>query len=255
MNRVASAAWHIALIVAMLVFWQWAVASPRAQFLFGSPALIWSAAQADFITRSFWNDVFATVFVALTGLLAGTLVGGVVGMMLWVSPWVARFSKPYVLAAASIPIFALAPMLIIWFGIGFAPKIFMVGIAVALLVLVTTYNAAVRAEMQHGDWMQGLVMSRRESLRLVIIPVMTADVLQSAANNVGVAIVATFIGEFVISQAGLGHYILRAGGIFDVPRVLFGLAVLIVVSVVLSTGFGALARRLTGMPRPANEVY
>ena len=242
-RRFASLIAHVALVVGLLALWEVAVSdSRRLMFLFGSPSAILRAAATDIQTAPFWQDVLATASVTLIGLAAGTVLGAALGLAIWVHPRVATFMRPYILAAGALPIFALAPMLIIWFGVGLMPKIVMASFSVLLVMIIGTYSLARDAHADHEEWMTGLSMSRGMRLRLVVIPVVLDGVLVIMARSVGIAIVATFIGEFIASQNGLGRYILKSGGLYDMPRVLFGIVALALLSLLISETISAIAR-------------
>src|SRR2546429_6720631 len=109
--------------VIVLGCWQLFVRlSPQAEFFLGSPlrivreiGVLWSAG-------NLINDVFGTAGEALTGFVAGSFLGTVLGLSLWYSRVVYAMAKPYIIALGSIPVFALGPMLIFWFGTGFISK-------------------------------------------------------------------------------------------------------------------------------------
>jgi NitT/TauT family transport system permease protein len=124
------------------------------------------------------------------------------------------------------PIFALAPMTILWFGIGLLSKIVMAGFAVFFVSLVQAHEGATATAKNYLGFAQSLGAPTPRIIAKIIVPGAIDWVMTGYKMNVGSALVGAFIGEFVSSEAGLGHYILTASALYDVPRVLFGLTLI-----------------------------
>src|SRR5438067_862386 len=103
-----------------LVVWQLIVQDdPQRQFLFGSPASVLSVLWEDLRNRSLLADLRLTALESLCGLAIGAVAGTCIGLVLWIRSTIAFIARPYVTLLGAIPVFSLAPMLIIWFGTGF----------------------------------------------------------------------------------------------------------------------------------------
>lgn len=228
--------------VLLLAFWEFFVSgSSRRLFLFGSPSAVLRVAFDEIRDGAIGWDFAVTAITASIGLIVGGLCGTLTGLALWLHPSIARISKPYIAGVAAIPIFALAPMLIVWFGIGMLPRVIMAGFPVVLLSLVATYDIAAQNHARHEEWMSGLCMTRAQRIRWVLIPEVVSVVTRVLRNSVGLAIVGTFIGEFVVSERGLGRYILRAGSLYDVPKVLFGILLIVLLSLLVTGALDCLS--------------
>ncbi len=114
-------------------------------------------------------------------------------------------------------------MMIIWFGIGLLSKAIMAGFAVFFVSLTQAYEGAHAIAGQHLGFARSIAAPNTRIVWKIIIPGAIDWVATGYKLNVGAALVGAFIGEFVSSEAGLGHYILKASALYDVPRVLFGL--------------------------------
>ena len=129
---------QIALLAVLLGFWDhWTANDKQAAFMFGSPSAI-----AGFLGQmardgSLWRDSYVTGSETLLGFFVGNLVGTVIGLSLWYSRFVSRVVEPFVIAVGSIPIIALAPIIIIWFGTGLISKVAMSTLSVVIVALVT----------------------------------------------------------------------------------------------------------------------
>lgn len=221
--------------VLFIALWQWFVnGNERLQFLFASPALIAVVAADELLARTFWWHLAVTCTEAVLGLALGALAGTLVGLLLWSQESVAKVARPYVVILGSIPIFAIAPMLIIWFGTGLLSKVVMSAFAVFFVSLSQAYDGASACAREHGQYARSLAAPRRLVVTKIIVPGALRWVVAGLKISIGLALVGAFIGEFVSSQAGLGHYILAAGALYDMPRVLFGIAVLSLVALGLT---------------------
>lgn len=217
--------------VVMLLAWEMLTAgSSRRQFLFASPSSVLRAGAVDLMTSSLWRDVGLTGSTAVMGLVVGWVSGSALGLTLWSVPWASRIARPYLIALSAVPVFALAPVLIVWFGVGLTPKVVMAGFPVWLTCTLSSYWSAVATDRLHAEWMHGLGLSRLSRIRQVIVPETIGKLMQDLRLCVGAALVGTFIGEFIVSQAGLGRYILKAGGLYDMPRVFLGIGLMVALS-------------------------
>lgn len=213
--------------VLFLGFWEYAVYNnTRLQFLFAAPHLIAQIALEEWRQPEIWYHIFITFSEAALGLLFGTFLGTACGLLLWGNGRIDFIARPYLVFFGSIPIFALAPITIMWFGIGLPSKIIMAGFAVFFVSLLQAYEGAQVIASQYLSFARNLGAPNILVIRKIIIPGAIDWVIAGYKLNVGFALVGAFIAEFVSSEKGLGHYIIRASALYDMPRVLFGLFML-----------------------------
>lgn len=223
-NSLKNIFWVTLPALVFLLGWEWAVhGDQRLQFLFASPAMIAAVAWTEFGHIDIWRHIFVTFTEAALGLAFGTILGTAAGLLLWGNGKIDFVTRPYIVFIGSIPIFALAPMTIIWFGIGLLSKIIMAGFAVFFISLLQAYDGAHVIARQHLGFARSIAAPNVRIVRKIVIPGAIDWVIAGYKMNVGSALVGAFIGEFVSSEAGLGYYILKASALYDVPRVLFGL--------------------------------
>lgn len=210
-----------------LVLWQGAVANngPRL-FLFASPELVAQAAIQDFATASFWNDIGLTLAEILGGLLIGTITGAALGFLFGLIPSLRRCFAPLIAFLGSIQIFTIAPMTIIWFGIGFGSKIAMAALATLFVTLQQTTDGLVASDSERTAYAQSLGASQLKIARYILLPSVFFWIASGLRLTIGFATLGALVGEFISAEAGLGHYIFSASGIYDVPRVLLGVGIL-----------------------------
>src|ERR1700730_14666716 len=104
------------LLALLLGFWEHMTASDKqAAFMFGSPSAIFRFLGQMARDGSLWRDTYVTGLETLLGFVMGNFFGTLIGLLLWYSRFVSRVVEPFVIALGSIPIIALAPIIIIWF--------------------------------------------------------------------------------------------------------------------------------------------
>lgn len=223
-SRLKNIVWACLPALIALFAWEYGVdGNTKLQFLFASPSTIGAVALEELRHASIWHDAFVTLSEAALGLFAGTILGTAAGLLLWGNGKIDFITRPYIVLIGAIPIFAIAPITIMWFGIGLLSKVVMAGFAVFFVSLQQAYDGAHAIAKQHTDFAKSIAAPNGRIIRKIIIPGAVDWVIAGYKMDVGFALVGAFIGEFVSSEAGLGHYILKASSLYDMHRVLFGI--------------------------------
>ena len=236
---------QVVLLAVLLGFWEHMTANDKqAAFMFGSPS-----AMAGFLGQmagdgSLWRDTYVTGLETLLGFLVGNLVGTVIGLSLWYSRFVSRVVEPFVIALGSIPIIALAPIIIIWFGTGLISKVAMSTLSVVIVALVTSYKGAVGVDPDQVNLMRTLGASKFQIFRKLVVPASLADIFAGLKLTVGFALIGAIVGEFRSSSEGLGHAIFKAGSLYIIPKVFAALVATIALALLLTFVVGRIERLL-----------
>ena len=244
-RRAAIVACQVGLLVALLVLWEKATGSAALNsFLFGSPSAIWehlvSMAQDGTLLRYSW----VTGLETLLGFLFGNVLGTVLGLALWYSRFVSRVVEPFVIAVGSIPIVALAPVVIIWFGTGMSSKVAMSTLSVVVVALVIAYKGALSVDDDQINLMRTLGATKRQIFQKLVVPASLGDIFAGLKLTVGFALIGAIVGEFMSSSEGLGHAIFKAGSLYIISKVFAALVATIVLALALSYLVGKLERFL-----------
>jgi NitT/TauT family transport system permease protein len=232
------------LVVLILIWHFCTVGNEQTQFIFSSPSQVWSAFIRVTQSGELLRNAGVTIFEALCGFVIGTTCGSVIGLSLWYSRLVARIAKPYITALATIPIFALAPVIISWFGIGIVSKIALAAISTIVVAIVQSYQGAMSVEDKHVRLMQVVGAGRFQVFRLLVIPSSVIWVMNAMKLNIGLALLGAFIGEFISAEEGLGYMIVKASGVYDMATVIVGVVALIIIALALTALVEALERSL-----------
>lgn len=245
-TSIAVLAVQIAVLAACLAAWEFVTArDSQTAFLFGSPSAIWRFLKLAILDGSLWRDVYVTGVETLIGFVLGNCVGTLIGLSLWYSRFVSQVVQPFVIAIGSIPIIALAPMIIIWFGTGLASKIAMSTLSVVVVALVTSYKGATGVDGDQVNLMRTLGATKFQIFRKLVVPSSLTDIFAGLKMTVGFALIGAIVGEFMSSSEGLGHTIFKAGSLYAIPKVLATLVATIALALLLTFVVGRIERLLT----------
>jgi NitT/TauT family transport system permease protein len=244
-GKLGIVACQLGLLALLLGVWQYATSSQALNaFLFGSPSQIWSFLVKMQQDGSLVHDASVTGMETLLGFLLGNIIGTVLGLLLWYSRFVSKVVQPFIVALGSIPIVALAPLVIIWFGTGLASKLAMSTLSVVVVALVIAYKGATGVEDDQINLMRTLGAAKRQIFLKLVIPASLRDIFAGLKLTVGFALIGAILGEFMSSSDGLGHAIFKAGSLYIIPKVFAGVVVTIALALFLSFLVGRLERFL-----------
>jgi NitT/TauT family transport system permease protein len=245
-------AFQLVLLAVLLGLWEYATSqSKQTAFLFGRPSAI-----AEFLVKmwqdgSLLRDTWVTGLETILGFLVGNMLGTVLGLSLWYSRFLSRVVQPFIVALGSIPIIALAPIVIIWFGTGLASKIAMSTLSVVIVALVTSYKGAMSVDPDQINLMRTLGATKRHIFHKLVVPASLTDIFAGLKLTVGFALIGAIVGEFMSSSEGLGHAIFKAGSLYIIPKVFAALVATIALALLLAFVVGKLERVLTPWRREA----
>jgi NitT/TauT family transport system permease protein len=230
---------RIALVQALIVLGAIAAWEAAADiklvdpFFWSQPSTIWHALTIFFIKGDALTDIAYTFRATIFGFVLGTLGGSALGLSFWWSRNYAAVIQPFVICFESIPKLALAPLIILVFGMGLASK---VAIAIALTVVVstlTTYAGVKAVDPDSERLFYSLGASRMQVFRKLVIPAVLPWTISVLRVNIGLALTGSIVGEFIASQHGLGREILYAGQTYDIALVWVAVFVLSAFSTVM----------------------
>lgn len=174
-----------------------------------------------------------TVGETAAGFVLGTLMGVVAAVFLWWSPFLSRVLEPYVVVLNSIPKVALGPIFIVWLGTN-VNAIVAMAIAISVIVTVMMVYAGFReVDPNKIKLLRTFGATKLQVLQKVVIPSSIPVIIAALKVNVGLSLVGTIVGEFLVSRAGLGFLIVYGGQVFNMSLVMSSVILLSGVSVIL----------------------
>lgn len=236
---------QLGILIGFLVLWETAarlrIIDP---FFWSQPTKIWKTALIFFTTGSAFTDITHTFRSTILGFILGTAAGGMLGLSFWWSRNYALIVQPYVICLESMPKLALAPLVILVFGMGLASK---VAIATALTLVVSTLTAYAGVQAVDKDQERlfyALGASRRQVFIKLVVPSCVPWIISILRVNIGLALTGAIVGEFIASQHGLGKTILYAGQTYDIALVWVAVFVLSALSMLMYLAVSWLERVL-----------
>lgn len=199
-------------------------------FFWSSPTHILSQIQQMVISGSLWSDTWFTLRSTILGFTIGTLLGVAIGLSFWWSKMWAKLVEPFLIMLESVPKIALAPIVIIFFGINLPSKIVMATIMTLIITTLIVWNAVKIIDSDLIKMMYSLGANRLQVFFRVVIPSTVHWILSSLRTNIGFALSGAVVGEFLASTQGIGHLIHNAGQIFQVDLVYAGVLILTIIA-------------------------
>ncbi len=202
-------------------------------FFWSQPSAIAHTMGIFFTTGDAWTDIGFTFRSTIFGFLIGTTAGSLLGLSFWWSRNYAAIVQPYIICLESIPKLALAPLIVLVFGIGLVSKV-AVATALTLVVSTLTAYAGVKALDPDGEKLfYSLGATRMQVFRKLVVPFCLPWIISVLRVNIGLALTGAIVGEFIASQHGLGRAILYAGQTYDIALVWVAVLVLSTLAVVM----------------------
>lgn len=229
-NRLISAL-RLTIVSLFFIGWELGVRCGRLDpFFFSSPWAIARDLYGLFLTGKIFPHLIMTLEEVFAGLGLGVLSGIGAGIILGRNEILARTLDPVIMGLYSIPKIAIAPLFILWFGLGIAGKIVFVWVVVFFLIFFNTYAGMQAVDRALVDTIKAMGATPWQILCKVSVPSCIPWVLVGLRASLGASLIAAIVGEFVAADTGLGHMIMEGLTLFMTQRVL---AVVLVLSVIV----------------------
>ncbi|MBV8391887.1 MAG: ABC transporter permease, partial [Alphaproteobacteria bacterium] len=224
--------------------------TPRGDWTFGVPGGFGACLAKS--ENNLWAATYFTLVNTLWGFAWGVSLGFALGLLLGRSDRLSEIFYPYITAFNSVPRIALAPIIILAFGIGDASKIVTAILVVVFLVFFNTFEGARSVDRDHINAARLLGASEWQVTRTVIMPSTMAWLFASLSPAVSFALIGVIVGEFIGAEHGIGRMIIEAEARGEAAGMMVAVFVLMIVGVILSMGVLRLQRWLLRW-RPANQ--
>lgn len=244
---------QLTLLLLILAAWEGLSGRVFDDFWVSRPSAIAAYLWQWILFGDFWRHLAATLTAVGLGFAAGAAGGLLLGLPLGRMEGLARVLDPFLLALNGIPRVALAPLFVIWFGIGLLPKIILVFTLVFFVVFYNAYAGVRYVERRYIDlaWVMGA--ERLDLFAKVILPAALPFVLLGLKLSIPYAVIGAVIGEFIASSRGLGHKIQVETSLYNTTGTMAGIIVLMVLVVLLNALLGWLEARALRWRPPARQ--
>ncbi len=177
-----------------------------------------------------------------TGLLMAIVVGVGLGLLMG---WYSLLEETLNLALNifySLPLVALAPIIVLWFGIGIASKVVVVFVASLFPILVSTLTGVKNVDRSLLNLARSCNASRSQIWRTILLPGAVPSIVTGVRLGMATALIGVVVGEFIASSAGIGYLVSQAANNFNIDLLFVGLLIIAVASVVLTVVLKAVER-------------
>jgi NitT/TauT family transport system permease protein len=223
----------------------WEFASGRwiEPFLISSPSRILTSLVSGFHSGDLVQHTWVTFLEIAIGYPIGAISGIALGYSFGRSRLLAEVFEPIIIALNGIPRTALAPLFIVWLGIGLWSKVGVVFLLTFFLNFFNTYTGMRQMDQEYVD-LAGLMGVRGWKLTWkVIFPAISPYVFTGIRTSIPFAVIGAIVGEFVAATEGVGFFIRMSAGIFKTADVFVGIIVLMIMVIILDKVAEAVERR------------
>lgn len=222
------------LAVVTLFIWQGVSGRLVDDFFISNPVDVMRRLYTWTANGSIFLHLWATVYETVVGFVLGSVLGVLLGMWLGMSPFYSRLLHPFLWALNALPKVALAPLFVLWFGLGLESKIALAAILVLFIVFINTYQGIKDVDEDLLDSLRLMKATRMQLLFKVIVPSSVSWIFTGFKIALPNALIGAVIGEMIASSYGLGYLVQLSGAQFDTAGVFAVLVVIGLLAIVLN---------------------
>lgn len=239
-RRLADMGWPAMLVcqlllgAAVLLGWQMASGRLVDDFFVSNPVDVARRLTTWILSGSIFLHLWATIYATVTGYFIGAASGFVLGIWLGITPFMSRLFNPYLLALNALPKVALAPLFVLWFGLGIESKIALAAVLVLFLVFLNTFAGVREVDRDLIDSARLMRATRFQVIAKIVVPSSISWVFAGLKAAMPYALIGAVLGEMIASNRGLGYLVQFSGAQFDAAGVFAVLVVIALLAVALN---------------------
>jgi NitT/TauT family transport system permease protein len=236
---------RLILIVVLIVLWQIISDAGHLSLYMSSPTAVLSKLTSWFNNGTLGTAVGVTLEESVIGYVIGSAVGAIVGFILGRIEFVGKLLDPIVLALYAVPKIALAPLFVLWLGIGITTKISVAALLVFFLVFYNTYAGTKQIDERLCDQARLMGANNWEVMSKLVIPQAASWCFVGLRIALPYSLTGAVVGEFISSTEGIGYEINNATATFDTAGVFAGVVLLTVIALVLNMILDVVEKRMS----------
>lgn len=255
-HRYTTLVWagRVLFLVLVIVIWQALSGTILNPAFFGSPKGVAKQLIEWSVDGKLGSNSLLTIEEVILGYLLGTAAGAFCAYLLASFRALWDVLVPYLMALYAIPKVALAPLFIIWFGIGTNMKVLLAAICVFFLVFLSTAAGVQEVDKELVDAARMMGAKRRDVALKVVLPASMSGLFTGLQIGIPYALIGAVIGELVASNRGLGFLISDSSATFNTNGVFSAILVLAVVAVILNSLVKLVSRKLNRWKGPEDAA-
>ncbi|NNN18463.1 MAG: ABC transporter permease [Acidimicrobiaceae bacterium] len=233
---------QIISVIVILGLWQLADNRLFPDYLISSPYNVVRRLFSLLSTVTMWHNIGATAEELALGYLLGVVTGVAFGVGLAYWRVAGATFEPLITIINGIPKIALAPLLLIWFGLGLASKVAIASMTVFFVMFYNSYLGVRSMPSELVEVVKLMGASRSVVLRKVVLPQISTPLVTGLRSAVPFAMIGVIVGEFIAADVGVGYFIRNSSENFDSASVFAGIVVLVLM-IIVGTGIISMFER------------
>ncbi|WP_332690888.1 ABC transporter permease [Halalkalibacter lacteus] len=222
------------LFIIMLITWEFVVqVKGISKIILPAPTTIAANLFQHFQSGYFYPHIIATAFEVFGGFFIGAILGIGLGFLVAQSKTTQEILQPYIIASQAMPKLALAPLLVLWFGFGYTPKIIIVALVCFFPLFESTVTGLSHVSREKLALFQSLKATRFQTLRKLRLPTAMPFIFSGLRVAVVLSVVGAVISEFIGANKGLGALIIASQGMLDTTLMFSVFILLTVIGILL----------------------
>jgi NitT/TauT family transport system permease protein len=234
---------RIAIIGGFFLLWEIASGRWIEPFLISSPSRIFSSLVTGFQSGDLLQHTWVTFMEIAIGFPVGAIAGIFLGYAFGRSKLLAEIFEPIIIALNGIPRTALAPLFIVWLGIGLWSKVGVVFLLTFFLNFFNTYTGMRQMDHEYVDLANLMGVKGWKLTFKVIFPAISPYVFTGIRTSIPFSVIGAIVGEFVAATEGVGFFIRMSAGIFRTADVFVGIIVLMIMVIIMDKVAALVERR------------
>jgi len=249
-RKLADMGWSAMLVcqlllgAAVLLTWQMASGRVVDDFFVSNPVDVARRLTSWTLSGSIFLHLWVTIYATMAGYIIGAAGGFVLGVWLGIAPFMSRLVNPYLFALNALPKVALAPLFVLWFGLGIESKIALAAVLVLFLVFLNTFAGVREVDRDLIDSARLMRATRLQVIAKIIVPSSMSWVFAGLKAAMPYALIGAVLGEMIASNRGLGYLVQFSGAQFDSAGVFAVLVVVALLAVILNLAVELLQERV-----------
>ena len=253
-RRLVGQVWFMPAVAAVVFLTSWELFGRSVDPILFSPPSRVAAAFVDLVADGRLPRAFLTTMNALiVGYALSVVVGLAVGVLLGRRNWLSKLVEPYIDAVYATPRVVIVPLVIIWFGVGYGGRVFLIWLGTVIPIILNTAIGVRNARPDLVEVARSMGASERHLIRHVIMPASVPYIVAGLRIAAGRALVGVIVAEIFLDLTGLGGIIQTESQYFRTANMLAAVIVVAALGTVIIGSLGVLERRFQAWKAPDSE--
>lgn len=225
---------QISIVILFLIIWEFlSTKGIINEFIFSKPTTICKTIINLYKNFNLIGHILTTLIEIIISFILGIVLGFIIALLLYNFKFLAKVIEPFLTILNALPKVALGPIIIIWVGANTKSIIVMALLINLIISIITIYNGFIQTDKNKIKLLKSFSASNYNMITKLIIPNSLVTIICSLKLNISMSLVGVIMGEFLVSQKGIGYLIIYGTQIFNLNIVMSGILILIIISYIL----------------------